>query len=104
MERSQAPASRSAITLRRSALRRSISGLGMRDRDWTTESIRPLVLETIEAFGAHRAMFASNFPVDKLTSTYLGLWRAFDLITTEFTEPERANLFRVNATRIYRVH
>ena len=81
-----------------------ISGLGMRDRDWTTESIRPLVLETIEAFGAHRAMFASNFPVDKLTSTYLGLWRAFDLITTEFTEPERANLFRVNATRIYRVH
>ena len=45
-----------------------ISGLGMLDRKWTTESIRPLVLETLEAFGTERAMFASNFPVDKLYS------------------------------------
>ena len=31
-----------------------ISGLGMLDNRWTTESIRPLVLENIEAFGTER--------------------------------------------------
>ena len=52
-----------------------ISGLGMADYDdehyvsvrgcdaaQIEESIRPLVLETIEAFGVERCMLASNFP------------------------------------------
>jgi predicted TIM-barrel fold metal-dependent hydrolase len=34
------------------------------------ESIRPFVLQTIEAFGVSRCMFASNFPVDKLYSDF----------------------------------
>ena len=80
-----------------------ISGLGMLDAKWTVESIRPLVLETIEAFGAGRAMFASNFPVDKLTSDFASLWRAFDRIATGFSDSERAGLFRENARRVYRI-
>ena len=52
-----------------------ISGLGMADYDdehyvsvrgcdaaQIEESIRPFVLETIEAFGVERCMLASNFP------------------------------------------
>ncbi|MBV8522913.1 MAG: amidohydrolase family protein, partial [Acetobacteraceae bacterium] len=42
-----------------------ISGLGMMDHSWSVESIRPYVLETIDAFGVGRCMFASNFPVDR---------------------------------------
>jgi predicted TIM-barrel fold metal-dependent hydrolase len=80
-----------------------ISGLGMLDRKWTTESIRPLVLETLEAFGTARAMFASNFPVDKLTSDYPTLWRAFAEIVKDFTETEQAALFRGTARAIYRI-
>ena len=38
-----------------------ISGLGMFDHRWTTESLRPYVLETIDAFGVDRAMFAIKF-------------------------------------------
>lgn len=80
-----------------------ISGLGMIDHDWTVESLRPLVLETIDAFGADRAMFASNFPVDRLYSGYAELWQAFDAIVGGASEEERAALFRTNAERIYRI-
>jgi predicted TIM-barrel fold metal-dependent hydrolase len=80
-----------------------ISGLGMLDRQWTTESFRPLVLETLEIFGPERAMFASNFPVDKLTSTFPTLWQAFSRITEGASEAERAGLFEGNARKFYRI-
>ncbi len=47
-----------------------ISGLGMVDWKWTTESLCPFVLEAIDAFGVERSMFASNFPVDKIYSSF----------------------------------
>lgn len=37
-----------------------ISGLGMGDWTWTTESIRPYVEEAIAIFGVERCMFAPN--------------------------------------------
>jgi predicted TIM-barrel fold metal-dependent hydrolase len=80
-----------------------ISGLGMLDKKWTTESLRPLVLETIEVFGPGRAMFASNFPVDKLTSDFPTLWRAFAKITEGASEAEKAGLFRDNSRKFYRI-
>jgi predicted TIM-barrel fold metal-dependent hydrolase len=80
-----------------------ISGLAMLDNAWTTESIRPLVLESIEAFGSDRAMFASNFPVDKQYSSFVAVWSAFDAITAGFSEAERAGLFRENARKYYRI-
>lgn len=80
-----------------------IGGLGMFDRQWTVESIRPLVLETIEAFGLERSMFASNFPVDKLFSDYVTLWRAFEAITSDLPQNDQAKLFGLNARRIYRL-
>jgi predicted TIM-barrel fold metal-dependent hydrolase len=80
-----------------------ISGLGMFDRAWTVESIRPFVLNTIERFGVGRCMFASNFPVDGMFSTYGALWSAFSAITRDFTSAERAALFSENARRVYRV-
>jgi predicted TIM-barrel fold metal-dependent hydrolase len=80
-----------------------ISGLAMLDNAWTTESIRPLVLESIEAFGPERSMFASNFPVDKQYSDFVTVWRAFDAITAGFSEAERAGLFRDNARKYYRI-
>lgn len=47
-----------------------LSGLGMFDYNWTTESIRPIVETCLEQFGADRCMFGSNFPVEKLHSDY----------------------------------
>lgn len=80
-----------------------ISGLGMFDHRFTIDSLRPLVLETVDAFGTDRAMFASNFPVDKLFSNYPILWAAYAGIVAGCSEDEQAALFRTNAERIYRL-
>ena len=80
-----------------------ISGLGMFDRNWTVDTIKPVVLQTIEAFGVERCMFGSNFPVDGMMSSYSRLWAAFSEITGSFSENERSALFRTNAERIYRI-
>lgn len=80
-----------------------ISGLGMTDPQWTTQSIRPFVLETIDCFGVERCMFASNFPVDSLFSDYGRLYAAYREITADFSPDEQAALFRNNAERIYRL-
>ena len=80
-----------------------ISGLGMTDHRWTLDSLRPIVLDTIEAFGPDRAMFASNFPVDSLYSTYAQLYGAFDTITADFSPDERSALFAGTARRVYRL-
>jgi predicted TIM-barrel fold metal-dependent hydrolase len=80
-----------------------ISGLAMFDHQWTVESLRPYVLETIDAFGVERAMFASNFPVDRQFGGYAELWRAYAAIVSDASESERTALFRSNAERIYRI-
>jgi len=80
-----------------------VSGFGMMDPGWTTESIRPQVYETLEAFGVERTMFASNFPVDKLTSSYRAIWKSFSDITATLSSDERDALFSVNARRLYRL-
>jgi predicted TIM-barrel fold metal-dependent hydrolase len=78
-----------------------ISGLGMVDWHWTTETLRPFVLDTIVIFGPRRCMFASNFPVDSLYSDFDTLFDAFDTIVADFTDAERRALFAENARRIY---
>lgn len=67
------------------------------------DSIRPYVEETIAAFGVRRCVFASNFPVDKLFSTYDAIWNAFKEITSGYSQSERMALFHDNAASFYRL-
>lgn len=78
-----------------------ISGLAMFDHRWTVESLRPYVLETIDAFGTERAMFASNFPVDRLFGAYTDLWNAYASIVADASSDEKEALFKTNAERFY---
>lgn len=80
-----------------------VSGLGMLDATWTSETIRPLVLETIDIFGVDRCLFGSNFPVDKLSSGYDTIWNSFARIISSFTANERRKLLHDNAARCYRI-
>ena len=80
-----------------------ISALGMATPGWTVEDIRPYVERTIEIFGVDRCMFASNFPVDSLTSDYTAIWSAFDEITSGMSDGDRRKLFHNNAVRFYRL-
>ncbi|MCC7348201.1 MAG: amidohydrolase family protein [Variibacter sp.] len=57
----------------------------------------------IAAFGPRRAMFESNFPVDKGTCSYGVLWNAFKRIAKDYSEDEKHALFFGTAARVYRV-
>jgi predicted TIM-barrel fold metal-dependent hydrolase len=80
-----------------------ISGMGFARRDWNVEFARPYVLETIEIFGTGRAMFASDFPTDKLFGSFNATLGAYAEIVAGFSLDERRNLFGRNANRVYRL-
>ncbi len=78
-----------------------ISGIGVPGRRWTPDLNRAVVLSAIESFGAGRAMFASNFPVDGLCASFGEIYSGFREIVKAFSAPEQRALFHDNATRIY---
>ena len=80
-----------------------ISGLGMGDHNWTVESIRPYVLSCIEAFGVPRSIFATNWPVDSLFSSYDTLIDAYTEIVSDFSDDEKRDLFARNTEALYRI-
>jgi predicted TIM-barrel fold metal-dependent hydrolase len=80
-----------------------ISGLGMGDHHWTAKSITPYVEVALESFGVERCMFASNFPVDKLFSSYGEVFDAFREITDGYSASEKSALFHDNAQHYYRL-
>jgi len=64
---------------------------------------RPYVETGIEAFGASRCMFESNFPVDKISGSYAVYWNAFKRLAAGASAAEKAALFRDTAKRFYRL-
>lgn len=62
---------------------------------------KPYVETCIEAFGATRCMFESNFPVDAGTSSYAVLWNAFKRLTMAASADEKTALFSGTARRVY---
>ena len=80
-----------------------ISGLGLGDNHWTEASIRPWVLEVIEAFGVERSMFGTNWPVDKLFSPYAAVAAAYRSIISDFPLSDQEALLWRNADHYYRL-
>lgn len=64
---------------------------------------RPWIETCIEAFGADRCMFESNFPVDKGSYSYVTGWNAFKRLTSGCSAAERQLLFEGTASRVYRL-
>jgi L-fuconolactonase len=60
-------------------------------------------LHTIDRFGPERCMFESNFPVDKVSCSYLVLWNSFKRLAAGFNAAEKAALFHDTAARVYRL-
>ncbi len=78
-----------------------LPGLGMFDHSWTTERFAPIVETVLSQFGPHRVMFGSNFPVDKLYSSYATLFTAFqDLVPNGAKQA----VFHDTAARFYRLN
>ena len=64
---------------------------------------RPYVETCIEAFGAERCMFESNFPVDKGSMSYAVLWNAFKRLAARTSPAQKQALFSATAARFYRL-
>jgi len=63
----------------------------------------PYIEACIEAFGAERCMFESNFPVDMGSCTYPVLWNAFKHVAKGASPAEKTALFSGTATKVYRL-
>ena len=63
----------------------------------------PYIETCIEAFGAERCMFESNFPVDMGACDYPTLWNAFKRIAAGCSAAEKTALFSGTAAKTYRL-
>ena len=61
----------------------------------------PRISACLDIFGVERCMFASNFPVDKVSCSYMSLWNAFKRMTQAMGKDDRAWLFAGAAARQY---
>ncbi len=64
---------------------------------------RPYIETCIEAWGAERCMFESNFPVDKGMCSYPVLWNAFKRLAAGASAQEKTALFSGTAMRVYKL-
>jgi L-fuconolactonase len=74
------------------------SGSGDLAQEW-----RPYIETCIEAFGARRCMFQSNYPVDASAGSYAAIWNAFKRIVSGASAAEKTALFSGTAARLYRL-
>ena len=68
---------------------------------WTRDEIRPAVEAAIDAFGPHRLMFGSDWPVCRLVSSYREVVEAIDGLVSQLTASERSDVLGGTAVRIY---
>ena len=64
---------------------------------------RPWFEPCIEAFGAERCMFESNFPVQKRWCSYQVCWNAFKRVSAGASAAEKFELYFGTAARAYRL-
>jgi predicted TIM-barrel fold metal-dependent hydrolase len=93
-----------------------VGGMAMRINGWdfhekadppSSEALaaawKPYVETCIEAFGASRCMFESNFPVDKGSYGYGSFWNAGKLLAKGASASDKTDLFSGTAARFYRL-
>jgi predicted TIM-barrel fold metal-dependent hydrolase len=80
-----------------------LSGLAMPLGSMRPDDLRPWLEHAIDAFGAERCMFASNFPVDSAAGSFDDLYSTFDTVTGGLDDASREALFAGTAERIYRL-
>jgi L-fuconolactonase len=64
---------------------------------------KPYIETCIEAWGADRCMFESNFPVDKGMCSYPVLWNALKRLASGASAAEKTALFSGTAMRVYKL-
>lgn len=78
-----------------------ISGIGMGDPTWSAGSIAPWVASCIETFSPSRCMLGTNWPVDRLFSSYDAIVSAYRRCLAGLSDAEQSLVLRLNATAVY---
>lgn len=81
-----------------------VSGVAMTDPRFTRDSLRRWIDTSLEAFGPDRSMIGSNWPVDRLFSSYdviMDIYR--DRVAALFSPMEQRKVLSENGARIYRL-
>jgi predicted TIM-barrel fold metal-dependent hydrolase len=80
-----------------------LSGLGTFIHRNDPEHIATIVKPTLKLFGAERCLFGSNFPIEKLWTSYGELVEAYLKATSRLSKEERNAIFHDTAARLYRL-
>ncbi len=80
-----------------------LSGLGTFTRNLNKPLIQQTVSETLQTFGIDRCMYGSNFPIEKLWTSYDDLFRTLQEVTSHLSESDVNAIFNDNAERYYRL-
>ena len=80
-----------------------LSGFGMYDSDWSSESSLVLFQTILELFGAHRIMWGSNFPVDSLMKSYSFCVTQMLKWISPLSQEEQGLIAAETAIKFYRV-
>ena len=68
-----------------------------------SDFIRQIIGETLEIFGADRCMYGSNFPIEKIWTSYKDLFTAFRDATAGLPKGQQKAIFNDTAARVYRL-
>ncbi|MCF6231495.1 MAG: amidohydrolase family protein [Rhodobacteraceae bacterium] len=70
---------------------------------WAIDDLRPFAEHVLNAFGAKRIMWGSDWPVCRLQAEYSDWHDIAQDLTRGLSEPERAEIFGGTAARFYRL-
>lgn len=70
-------------------------------KNWTPAQLRPYLDSVVEAFGPHRLMAGSDWPVCLAGTSYKGWWDLLREYFARFSEEERSSIFGGCAMKTY---
>lgn len=80
-----------------------ISGVAMTDPTFTAESLRPWIDTCLELFGPQRCMLGTNWPLDRIRSSYDAIVRIYQQALTPLTAQEQQSVRTEVARWVYRL-
>jgi len=80
-----------------------VSGLAMTDPRFTAESLKPWVETCFDAFGPDRIVLGSNWPIDRLYSSYDVIMNLYRDYMSGYSAEEQSQMLSGNAKRLYKL-
>lgn len=69
----------------------------------TSQQFRQVIRDSIQIFGIGRAIYGSNFPLEKLFVSYADFISAYRTVLAEYPEADQRRVFHDNAVKFYRL-